>query len=34
MKNENGKSDLDELLLAFGVFVSVYIVLLWMCFLA
>ena len=31
MKNENGKSDLDELLLALGVFVSVYIVILWMC---
>ena len=32
MKNE--KSDLDELLLALGVFVSVYIVLLWMLVLA
>ena len=31
LKTKNGKSDLDELLLALGVFVSVYIVILWMC---
>ena len=31
---KNGKSDLDELLLAFGVFATIYIVLLWMFLLA